>query len=153
MKYIKTYEEINLYHGSGKRFKNFDLKKSRNSMSQSTYGYGVYLTDLEDVAKIYASEHDKKYVFNVTLHKGKTPEDYDYLIFDSELTDKQISKIRNGALKENIDIDFTNVKTGWDIMHYLFEYFFVCLIHRILLSVKLLFKEKEFGMCLYYNFT
>lgn len=124
MKYIKLFEEINLYHGSGKRFDKFDSSMMNKNSGQDTYGWGFYFTDSEDIAKVYANTHDEKYVYHVTLHKGKTPEQYDFLIFDKLPTNSQLSKIINGLDKENIEIDLSNVKNAWDIISRLQKYFF-----------------------------
>jgi hypothetical protein len=124
MKYLKTFEEINLYHGSGNRFDKFDINKLSRNSGQDTYGWGIYFTDSEDVAKIYASEKDNSYVYHVKLHKGKTPENYDYLIFDKPLTDAQIVKIQKGLNGENMDIDISMFKNGFETLKTLWEYFY-----------------------------
>lgn len=59
MKYIKLFEEIKAYHGSGNKFDTFN--SINNKMTSTTYGY--YFTYSEDVAKIYANENDDKYIY------------------------------------------------------------------------------------------
>jgi len=124
MKYLKTFEEITVYHGSGKLFKKFDTTMMSKKMSQDTYGWGFYFTDNEEVSKIYANEHDDKYVYQIKLHKGKGLNDYDYLIFDKKPTEEQINKVLKQAEIEKIEIELSDVKIGWDLMKSLFEYFY-----------------------------
>lgn len=124
LKYIKLFEEIKAYHGSGKRFKDFKTSKMSSKIGQDTYGWGFYFTDSEDVAKIYANINDKNYVYHITLHKGKTPDQYDYLIFDETPTASQINKIKKGLSNAHIDLDLSKVKIGWDIISGLQRYFY-----------------------------
>jgi hypothetical protein len=125
MQYIKYFEQFQVYHGSGVKFDKFDSEKLKSSMSSTTYGWGFYFTDSEEVAKNYASENDEKYIYHITLHKGKSPDMYDYLIFDESLSVKQKIKVIKGLKKNGIyDFDMSNIVTGWDLMSSLFEYFY-----------------------------
>ncbi len=122
MKYIKLFEEIKVYHGSGNKIDKFNIIDSKSG--STTYGYGYYFTDNEEVAKIYANENDDKYIYHLTLHKGKKPNDYDYLIFDINITNQQFNKIKKELLKNNINIDISLKSNGWNVIQKLIEYFY-----------------------------
>jgi hypothetical protein len=83
MKHIKLFESFSntvLYHGSYHKFDNFDMSKISNNTSQTTYGYGIYMTDSKPYANSYISgengengemlEDDKGYLYEITLSKA-----------------------------------------------------------------------------------
>lgn len=124
MKYLKLYEEIKVYHGSNSKFDKFDKNKMNKNIGQATYGWGFYFTDTQEIANIYANEHDTQYVYHITLHKGKNIDQYDYLHFEKYPTISQLNKIKIGLDKENIKIDLTKIKISWDVITQLHDHFY-----------------------------
>ncbi len=47
---------------------------------------------------------DEGNLYTVTLHKGKKPGEYDYLISDGKLSSSQLAKIKKQAKAENVDV-------------------------------------------------
>lgn len=94
MKFFKRFDEhINngliLYHGSYSKFDHFDMRKLSKSGSQTTYGYGIYLTD----SKGYATSY-------ITGENGEVADKDGYLYF--------IKPIKNNFLKFEEIIDENN---------------------------------------------
>jgi hypothetical protein len=56
------------------------------------------------IQELDIEQEDMSYVYEVLLHKGKSPNQYEYLNFDLKQTPQsQIDKINNQAKKENLD--------------------------------------------------
>ena len=93
-----TSYQISAFHGSTKpNIIKFDPDKGvRVGRAQ---GYGTYFTDRKDVAKHYAhmpdgsEKGDKSTVYDVIIHKGKRPSEYDYLVWSDAPNPKQTEKI------------------------------------------------------------
>lgn len=202
--------QIDAYHGSPHSFDKFSLDKIGTGEGNQSFGYGLYFTDTEDIARNYAERlsdkdaligdkkiselreetdnpvfnwikiwiadsggkftkadivenlnknlQDKEWLKNnawaeskikaaleyikdknieeikgnkklyqVTLHKGKTPDQYDYLEWEKPLTDEQKKKIADLAVKEGVNIAYqengknilntSNKPTGEQIYH------------------------------------
>ena len=124
MKYIKLFEDIAAYHGSTLKFNEFDTEKLSQKSGQDTYGWGLYFTDSVDIAKSYIDNSDDKYIYRVKLHKGKSVNDYDYLIFEEKPTNSQLDKIKVQMEEQNIDLDLSEVKITWDLITLFVDYFY-----------------------------
>jgi len=144
------------WHGSPHSFDRFTTEKMGTGEGAQAFGWGLYFTDLEGIARGYAyklnsnfgikNQPNTKFTFNgylyekidnddiskikytkngnvisakeyfddyeklpplnpsnlykVTLHKGKTPAEYDWLVWDKPLTDGQKTKIKNYILEK-----------------------------------------------------
>lgn len=164
-------EEVTAYHGGPHSFDKFSTQYMKTGEGNQSFGWGLYFTDLEDVAKHYAEtigddstkiwekikeifytglglndidnfkysmiediqsgkinikqavnklkwvniplrdvsdekiaelfnkalnlERQKKYIYKVTLHKGKTPEQYNWLEWYEPLSNRQKDLILN----------------------------------------------------------
>jgi hypothetical protein len=172
---------IKAFHGSPYEIDKFKTEKIGTGEGAQAFGWGLYFTDLKDIAQGYAgklsenkikigdneitgevakwyldnkdnidsaikelesdiptlskpSMFGKKFgedartlidaynkkekieitktrnVYDVTLHEGKTPDQYTYLEWDKPVSDEQINKIEKQAESENIKIQ--NLKTA-----------------------------------------
>lgn len=101
-----------LYDKLDKRIKEYKevIVKVENRMNQpysnnegvewliSTFGN----TQPSDVELKGGNPIKKSYVYHVTLHKGKTPDEYDWISWDGNLTDLQKQKILTQVKKDKI---------------------------------------------------
>lgn len=113
MKIIITESQYNLiremsisaYHGSPYDFDDFEINKMFSGHGDHWFGWGLYFSDKKDVADAYATAEDggeMGYVYHVTLHGNKTPDQYDYMWYEHAITPKQADKIKKGLIRENI---------------------------------------------------
>jgi len=58
----------------------------------------------------YNDGKNKEKLYEVTIHEGKTPEQYTWLEWDKPLTDSQLNKISEQANKENVNINKDLIK-------------------------------------------
>jgi DNA polymerase III sliding clamp (beta) subunit (PCNA family) len=186
------YELGGLYHGSPYSFNRFTTEKMGSGEGKQAYGWGLYFTDLEDIARIYADKlrlnkvliggknieevrkeidspviswveiyysergmdkaqiveqlesqlEDKEWIENnkwveieikkvldylkdkdikgdytgrnlykVSIHKGKTPDQYSWLDWDKRININNLIKIFEGSEK----IGGINFKDGWEL--------------------------------------
>lgn len=84
--FIPTEEDINNYINDTKDF----LKKTLSSLQENDF-------EIKSNPKL-----EKSITYHVTLHKGKTPENYDYLSWYDTLNDNQKQKIINQIKKEKL---------------------------------------------------
>jgi hypothetical protein len=105
----ETAKQVTAWHGSPYSFDRFTTEAMSTGAGFQSFGWGLYFTDLESIAKVYA---DSKNLYKVTLHKGKTPDQYTWLEWDKSLTDTQLDLLVKQANKENIDIDVNVVKAN-----------------------------------------
>ena len=106
--------QLSAFHGSPHNFNQFTTKALGSGVGGQAFGWGLYFTNTEDVAKHYAStttlqkdgieintgsEHNlikgRRNLYKVSLHKGKKVEDYDYIWHSRELTREQDQKVKN----------------------------------------------------------
>jgi hypothetical protein len=87
--------QIDAYHGSPFKFDQFSSKKIGKGHGGSTYGWGLYFTDKKTLAKEYG-----KNVYEVSIHKGKTPDQYSILEWDKPFPDEYFDKIGKQAKAE-----------------------------------------------------
>lgn len=118
MKYFVKYNEhiesnITLYHGGFSKFDNFDITKLRKGGSQTTYGYGIYMTDSKGYAKSYITgengvvSDNEGYLYEVTISNAnflKFGEIINGEIEHSQIDEKNYSLIINQLEKEGISL-------------------------------------------------
>lgn len=95
-----------LYHGSIYDFDDFDVSKMSTGHGDQWFGWGIYFTDEKVVADGYAASKDGTkmgYIYHVTLHGNKTPDQYDYIDLEYHITPKQIDKVKKGIIREKIE--------------------------------------------------
>lgn len=69
---------VSTYHGTRARFRRFDPRKIVGSGSKGQYGWGVYLTDSDKVARVYAKDGPSPAVLRVRVDAEK----HDFLAWD-----------------------------------------------------------------------
>ena len=82
MNLISQYEdggETELYHGSEKKFKKFKT----NLVDRTDYGWGIYFTGSEDVAKYYARRPFDRGIITEKIIKSKYSTEEKYLLIDT----------------------------------------------------------------------
>ena len=52
-----SFKASRAYHGSGSSFDRFDLSFNQTGQGVNSYGYGIYLTEVESIARCYADEY------------------------------------------------------------------------------------------------
>jgi len=67
-------EELTAYHGTQANFRKFNNNKIGTGEGNQTFGWGLYFTDKEDIAKTYARSKD--YIFTTPLYKTLDKEKY-----------------------------------------------------------------------------
>jgi len=98
-------DEVQAWHGSQYDFDKFDASKIGSGDGGDVYGWGIYFTNSEEIGRHYGKDG---YTYLVTLHKGKTPDQYDWLQWEGLVTPEQREKISNQAEKENIELFLVN---------------------------------------------
>jgi hypothetical protein len=98
----RVLEDVtNSKFGSGGKREFFDKKKAIEIINQKSFNQE--LKDfLLDVIEKYDLKELKKNLYKVTLHKGKTPNQYTWLEWDKPLTDNQKKLIIDQSRKENL---------------------------------------------------
>lgn len=90
--------QVDAFHGSPYDIESFSTDAMGTGAGRQNYGWGLYFTELEDIAKNYA----KSFLYKVSLHKGKTPSDYSWLEWDEKLNDEQAEKILEAIDREGL---------------------------------------------------
>lgn len=104
----ESKEGISVYHGSAKDFEGFS---SKNVSQDLSFGSGIYFTDDKPTAKTYGDN-----VYSTTLHKGKSPSEYDYLKWEDKPSGTQLQKIRNAEVDgKKVTIPEENDLSGQEI--------------------------------------
>lgn len=98
-------EEVQAWHGSQNDFDKFDTSKIGTGDGGDVYGWGIYFTNSQEIGTHYGKDG---YTYLVTLHKGKTPDQYDWLQWEGLVTQEQREKITNQAQRENIELFLVN---------------------------------------------
>ena len=80
---------ITAYHSSTFDFNNFDLNKIGKAKNGQTLGYGLYFSGSKNNFWSNVGEN----VYKVTLNKGESPDEYDYVELYDPLTEIQYNKI------------------------------------------------------------
>jgi GNAT superfamily N-acetyltransferase len=76
---FKNGGELELYHGSEKKFKNFKT----NLIDRTDYGWGIYFTDSEDVAKFYARRPFDRDIIRQKIIESKFSKEEKFLLIDT----------------------------------------------------------------------
>jgi len=106
--------QIDAYHGTPYNITQFSTKKIGTGEGAQEFGWGLYFTNIKEIAKYYADTISKdkktegKYVYDVSIHEGKNPSEYTFLNWDEKVNDDIKNKIRRQAKKEGILEDFSN---------------------------------------------
>lgn len=78
-------------------FGRFRSDKMGTGEGKQAFGWGLYFSELKGVAKHYSEMKNKsavgKNVYSVSIHKGKTPDQYTWLEWDRPLTEKLLDKL------------------------------------------------------------
>ena len=76
------------------------------------------------IQELDIEQEDMSYVYEVLLHKGKSPNQYEYLNWDLNKTPQsQVDKINNQAKKENLDFEVNTSLSPSNIYHKIETYF------------------------------
>ena len=106
--------QIDAYHGTPYNITQFSTEKIGTGEGAQEFGWGLYFTNIKEIAKYYADTISKdkktegKYVYDVSIHEGKNPSEYTFLNWDEKVNDDIKNKIRKQAKKEGILEDFSN---------------------------------------------
>lgn len=102
------YYSIKAFHGSPYKVETFSTNNTNTGEGSAAFGWGLYFTDKEDIAKYYAKKlsflKGDEYVYEVSLHSGKDPSEYNYIRWDKKLSQEQISKLEKSFKENNIEI-------------------------------------------------
>ena len=63
------------------------------------------------------------YVYEVLLHKGKNPDQYDYLNWDSKISKNQMDKINKASESKGYNFKVDTSQSGSDVYHQISNYF------------------------------
>jgi len=106
--------QIDAYHGTPYNITQFSTEKVGTGEGAQEFGWGLYFTNIKEIAKYYADAISKdkktegKYVYDVSIHEGKNPSEYTFLNWDEKVNDDVKNKIRKQAKKEGVLEDFSN---------------------------------------------
>lgn len=81
-----------------------------------------YKRFIEIIKELNIEQEPMKYVYEVLLHKGKKPSEYEYLNWDKHIPQNQINKINNQAKKEHLNFQISN-DLGSNVYHNIENYF------------------------------
>ena len=97
--------QITAFHGSPYKFDQFDSSQIGSGEGAQAFGHGLYFSSKEDVAKWYIPHippTDSRWeatprsgsLYNVTLHKGKDPSEYDYISWVDKVPVRYLGKLQ-----------------------------------------------------------
>jgi hypothetical protein len=100
MKYLKTFESlifegIQVYHGSDRKFDEFDMTKVGTGDGKSMGGWGIYFSDKEEVSQRYYTTHG--FVREHEIKNGN------YFDLDAVIEDGE--RIKSALNRQDIDED------------------------------------------------
>ena len=103
-------------HGSHALFGKFDSGKIGTGEGSQVFGWGAYVTDNPEIGKTYAVMKNGKngYLYDVTIHKGKKPEEYDYISWHDNINEKQKRKLASALSKNGLKIQTPSLR-GEDV--------------------------------------
>lgn len=82
-----------------------------------------YRRFIEIIENLEIKQEPMKYVYEVLLHKGKKPSEYEYLNWDINTPQNQIDKINNQAQKEQLNIKISSNMLGLSVYNSIESYF------------------------------
>ena len=108
---IEIKDSVSAWHGSPYDFDKFDAEKMGSGEGSQGFGWGLYFTDLEDVAKYYATNQ------NMSVSKNDLIKE----IADKILTNfgnrdyskeefERLKKMNDSELKNLLDTTFKNIE-------------------------------------------
>ena len=118
---IKPTEEkpgIIAFHGSGVDFNEFSLSKIGTGEGVQAYGYGLYFTDAEDIAKFYKTSvayQNKVQGRNILKYKGKLVDDLDTEAQSSDPYQRALLKVQ-GQLNYSTGDPAIAIDRSWRIL-------------------------------------
>ncbi len=98
---------VELYHGSPHSLDHFSLEHIGTGEGGKVYGIGIYLSELKEVADVYAKHRKKNFFFGKkgSIYKvGIIKDNPEWLQWDKSISDEQLEKIK-GGLEEASLID------------------------------------------------
>ena len=114
--------QIRAFHGGPSMFDRFRTAKIGEGEGYQAIAWGMYFTDVKDIAKGYAERlamrgktPKERYLYQVTLHKGKEPSEYDWLTWDKFITPETKDKVLK-QLKKEFPND-AKFMVSWDISY------------------------------------
>lgn len=106
-----TLFQVQGFHGTTESIDKFKTDKVGTGEGSITkmggaYGWGLYFTEKKQIAEWYAKEladlkKGKRYLYNVTLHKGKKPSEYAWLNW-FEANPDTLAKVQSQISKEGL---------------------------------------------------
>lgn len=88
------------YHGSPHSFEKFSTDFIGSWDGRSMFGWGLYFTNKEDIAKNYAYNGYNKWsqnLYEVKIHENKTVEELNLINWDEKLNKENINKVKQIA--------------------------------------------------------
>ena len=82
-----------------------------------------YKRFIQAVQDLQIESEPMSYIYEVILHKGKSPDQYEYLNYDEKIDNKQFQKIQKALEDNNIKVNISPQMTGGSIYSKLTEYF------------------------------
>jgi len=105
------FEEITAFHGSPHAFTQFSTDHIGKREGAGEFGWGIYFTDIHEIAKYYKNTLSKKgkgKIYNVTLFKGLDTSDKDFLFWYKPLPIKLRSTLGVDLLSKALRHFFEN---------------------------------------------
>ncbi len=106
-------ESLTAYHGSGEKFDEFTLDKIGTGDGTNAYGWGLYFTDLESLAKGYAELVPDKLILNNVKLVGKIP--YNLLIDLTFVLNNKNKPNKDFKLEQRVIQEFQQFAVNSDI--------------------------------------
>lgn len=111
--------QVRAFHGGPSMFDKFRTAKIGEGEGFQAIAWGLYFADKKDIAKGYAEKLTEKgkerYLYQVSLHKGKKPGEYDFLAWDKFITPETKDKVLKQLKKEFPDD--AKFMVSWDMSY------------------------------------
>jgi len=116
-------KQVGGWHGSPHLFDRFSTEFIGSGEGQQAFGWGLYFTDEEDIARHYAKvltaakndESAQRNLYKVMLHKDKTPEQYTWLDWEKPYPKDKRLEIMSELEKLGLDANMHGV---WDSKYF-----------------------------------
>lgn len=89
-------QSMTVFHGSLYNFDRFSTDNIRTGEGNNTFGWGLYFTNLEEIALDYANKlgtEGNRNFYEVSLHEGKTPSEYTWLVWNQTIPRDVLERI------------------------------------------------------------
>jgi diguanylate cyclase (GGDEF)-like protein len=112
--------QIKAWHGSPyKGIKEFDSGKIGTGQGAQSFGHGLYFSDKKDIADYYKGPDGKGSLYEVTIHKGKSPEQYNFLKWDERIPKSQIENLGKAYVNKDPDpVSKKYAEENWNALLY-----------------------------------